>query len=449
MSRSGAHLLACTIGLGVLLWVMEDKTEHQAEAPANRNVEGNDFKRPVPANARVSLRPIKDRFIFGEDVGLCFELRNAGEFPFSFDMGGDYRNATRATRFQVEAIHETGLEAPDPYPDQPCLGGLMWPGHLKPGEKRDHYVPLLDYRRLEKPGRYRVTVSHDFGWSDERRPYPSAETTIEIVEPTLDEAKKLVADIDAAQAEAERRNPTSMVLAYRRLTHPIYLPMLVERARAGSRAPWKRLARCRIPGRQRSSSNYSIGPIRRSRPKWKKRFTSACPTRNSKARCIVKASLAPNMPIRGKYLRDKSWRPEFAPGVRAHARRCLTQKDDNSVFRGAFMLVCVGTHEDLPVILVAFNGAVAKADGKTLKDDEYPRPPFDLAELRRAVQMMLDRGAEVPVIPKTPGEKLLFVDDPNADTIHSWFLHFASPAAILTSHPCRSRPCPACRSSRS
>jgi hypothetical protein len=111
-----------------------------------------------------------------------------------------------------------------------------------------------------------------------------------------------------------------------------------------------------------------------------------------------------------RYLRDRSWRPEFAAAVRAHARRCLARKDDANLYRGAFMLGCVGTVEDLPAVLAGFDVAVAAAQGRTLPEDHYPRPPHVCAEIRRAVQMMIDRGTAIPIAPRTPGERLLFVE---------------------------------------
>ena len=116
-----------------------------------------------------------------------------------------------------------------------------------------------------------------------------------------------------------------------------------------------------------------------------------------------------NVPVR-TYLRDKSWRPEFAAAVRKHARQCLATRDEARLFRGAFMLSCIGTAEDLPDVIAAFDFAVKDAQGKPINPDRYPRPPGACGELRRAAQMLVDRGIPVIDKPESSGEKILFVE---------------------------------------
>jgi hypothetical protein len=114
-------------------------------------------------------------------------------------------------------------------------------------------------------------------------------------------------------------------------------------------------------------------------------------------------------------LRDKSWRPEFAEEVRKHARKCLARRDEASLFRGAFLLSCVGTAEDVPDFIAAVNLAVKEAQGKPLETGRYPRSPSACGELRRAAQMFVERGVPVPNQPTSSGERILFVEKISRD----------------------------------
>ena len=109
------------------------------------------------------------------------------------------------------------------------------------------------------------------------------------------------------------------------------------------------------------------------------------------------------------YLRDKSWRPEFADPVRKHARKCLAKRDEASLFRGAFMLSCVGTAEDLPDFIAAFDFAVKEGQGKPLTGC-YPRRARRVRANCCGRPRCLSTGAFPSVeMPKTSGERILFV----------------------------------------
>jgi WD40 repeat protein len=409
-SPDGSVLATGTGDGSVLLWNLRGakplRFEYASEKEATESgyyAPDTDASKRVPAGARVMLKTAKPRYLLGEEIFVQFELSNVGRRPFTFSTGGDYRGATRHLSYQVEAIHADGEAMPDPNPNQMCFGGLSGGHYLVPGAKYTDTLDLLAYRRLERPGRYRIRASH--GWT------PFGDTTIEVAEPTPEEARAVVEQVEAAEAMAKADNPTvTGVTAWRRLTHPAYLPHLAERARAGSRGALEALGQMPDPGATRAL----IGLLDRPDPAFVADVEQALyyrlPDPELEGKVHRRTIFDSDDSDPRKYLRDRSWRPEFATAVRAHGRWLLSRVDEPRIYRGAFLIGCVGTPEDLPAVLTGFDTAVAEAQGKPLPEDRYPRPPVACAEVRRAVQMLIDRGATVPEAPKTPGEKLLFVE---------------------------------------
>lgn len=366
----------------------------------------------MPPGARVTISTDKKQYFLGESIDLHFVLENVGKTSFSCSRGGDYRGADRHLSYHVEGIHEDGTATPDPNPNQMCMGGLGGEGMLPPGEKISDTLELLAYRRLDRPGKYRITASHGFGWeSTKERPYPKGETTIDILAPTPEQAKKLVDGLDArSKARGDKNDEAHAIRAYVRLTFPVYLPLIVERARAGSYSALLALGRTPDP----EATKVLIESLEHPDPKFVYSVQEALYLRMPDPILDKKVHRrnffdTDNVPER-TYLRDKSWRPEFAVAVHKHARQCLATRDEARLFRDAFMLSCIGTAEDLPDFIAAFDFAVKDAQGKPINPDRYPRPPGAYGELRRAAQMLVDRGIPVINKPKSSGEKILFVE---------------------------------------
>jgi hypothetical protein len=193
--------------------------------------------RPVPDGAKVTLETDRQEYFLGENVLVHFVLENTGAQPFEVDFGGDYRGASRSLRFKVTATDEAGNVAEDPDPNPICFGGLISSRPLKPGEKFIQSLPLMRYRRLVQPGRYTITVKHDFGWKEEgQRKRPVGMTTITLRMPDAAQAENLV-----AKMEKLPENPNSMwgkkteeYADFGCLCQPVYLEPLMRQVRAGN-----------------------------------------------------------------------------------------------------------------------------------------------------------------------------------------------------------------------
>src|SRR5262249_40084876 len=122
--------------------------------------------KPVPRGAKVSLVLDRKTYFLGENVLVHFCVENVGARPFHVSLGGDYRGASRHLRFSVHAFDAEGKDCMDPDASGYYLGGLGHSPEVKPGQKLYETVPLLRYRRIEKPGTYTLRVSHDLGWKE-------------------------------------------------------------------------------------------------------------------------------------------------------------------------------------------------------------------------------------------------------------------------------------------
>ncbi|MCL1921173.1 MAG: hypothetical protein FWG50_08885 [Kiritimatiellaeota bacterium] len=181
-------------------------------------------KTPVPDGARVTLHTERNEYFLGEEVLVRFVLENTGEQPFEAEFGGDYRGASRALRFNVTAVDETGQAAEDPDPSKMRMGGLTGPEKIPAGGAHTNTLALMRYCKIVKPGRYTVRAAHDFGWKEEgERKRPVGETVLTFREPTPDEAAAVVDGLLEADAAD-----------FTLLTHPVYFAPLLRHAKTGS-----------------------------------------------------------------------------------------------------------------------------------------------------------------------------------------------------------------------
>ncbi len=152
---------------------------------------------PVPEGARVTLESDRTNYFLGENILIHFILENTGKETFSAEFGGDYRGASRSLRFLVSAVDEAGHEADDPDPNPMCMGGLMGPQTLKPGQKYIQSLALMRYRKLLHPGRYTITVTHDFGWQEtDARKRPAGKIVLSLQMPDAAQAEEVVSRME-------------------------------------------------------------------------------------------------------------------------------------------------------------------------------------------------------------------------------------------------------------
>jgi hypothetical protein len=366
---------------------------------------------PVPKGAKVSLVVDKKTYFLGENVLVHFCVENVGTEPFPITLGGDYRFASRALSFSVEAIDAKGKDCADPDPSGFCMGGLIHSPTIKPGQKHYESVPLMRYRRIEEPGTYTIRVSHGLGWKEtDDRKIPVAEATITFVRPTEEQARKVIEeayalDKDSGGTSGGRRKPFA---DFSVLRDPVYLPILMERAKDGCEKALEGIGSIATP-------QATEALIRLADHENAAFALQAVRTLNYR---LPDPLLAGELPVRNVFHNEqvdarswyvsRSWRPRFGDDVRALARKLLAKDDQDSVKCGGFMLQAVGRKEDLPALTRALDRAVAEAARAPIEKGLYPRPRGACQELMRAARMLAARGIPAPVDLKTPGEALVF-----------------------------------------
>jgi hypothetical protein len=365
----------------------------------------------VPAGARLTLLLDKDTYFLGENVLVHLCVENTGPEPFTVSLGGDYRGASRATRFHVLGTDEQGREVPDPDPYPMNMGGLGYSRELKQGDKHFSSLPLLRYRRFEKPGVFRLRVGHDFGWNeDDPSKHPTATATIRFVMPDEKQARQVVAQMyqlpkDHGGTAGQRREPYA---DFSTLIYPVYLPILTERACAGDEPALTAIGHMPTPEATREL-------IRLLGHKDAAFARAALKTLNNRLPDpALENKIGKRNPFefdhlyRRRWLVEKSWQAEFAPDVLKVGRELLRKTDVESLQCGAYIVECLGTAEELRLLGKALDCAAAAAREMPREKGIYPRPRGACQELTRAARLLGQRGAAVGEAPKTGGELILF-----------------------------------------
>ncbi len=365
----------------------------------------------IPKGVKLSLELDKDRYFLGENVLIHLCVENTHPEPFTIDMGGDYRGSPRHLRFRVLATDEQGKEVPDPDPNPMCMGGLSYSKEIKMNEKHFESLRLLRYRRFERPGTYKLTVSHDFGWGErDTSKLPTATATITFVMPNEKQALQVVEEMaklpkDTGGSAGKRREPFA---DFATLIYPVYLGPLARLADAGDYRAFE-----------------GIGSM--PRPEATKELIRLLDHKDAKIARVALKTLTMRLPDPAlenkigkrnpfefdylhhrRWLVEHSWKPEFAPAVRKAAQVVLKKPDVESLQCGAYILECLGTADDAALLVTALDQSIAGL--KALKREEgiYPRPRGACQELVRAARLMAQRGVRPKADPKSAGELVVF-----------------------------------------
>jgi hypothetical protein len=408
LHKPGHLLMFC----GLFVWLGGITQIMAAPEDNNRISSSTAGKAPAQYKARASFE--KAKYFLGENAMLNFSIENTSRDPITLDTGGDYRGTVRATRFQVKAVAEDGSIAPDPHPDAAlyCQGGLGGGQKLNPSQRASFSVSLGLYARIEKPGKYKVSVSHDFGWGLAEGKRPTGTTEVEFVAPSCAEARKLVEEIykeEQMKAVAGRDDAYDDV---RSLSYPVYLQPLLDKIGHGN-------------SREAESAVKGIGGI--AGVDATKALLNIAGGNNKKLALLASRELAMRLPdpeLKGDlprrnifevsydpertHLVKTSWQDSFAPAVRELGKKLLNSADKEEQPLGAFMLQCVGDASSSKSVVSALDAAIKKSKTLPFESYVYPRPRGNVAELIRTASVLADRG-NVSENPQSPGECALYM----------------------------------------
>jgi hypothetical protein len=317
----------------------------------------------------------------------------------------------------------------DPNPVQWDMGGMSPSATLTNGAVWFEQVWLARYCLFEEPGVYTVRVFHDLGWGEKKAPDPrEVSATITLKRPTPEEARKVVDDMFAA---LKYSGPTwgkksEPMADFSVLRDPVYLPVLMERARAGSLEGLRGVASIAAPEATaalvqflRPGADRPLAPVEawRGHGLWLPSSAEVKTLALSAALLLQERLpwLEPKKPSpfgadtpRQEQLRG-TWRAEFALPVRAFALRLLTETNRDAFLIAARQLDSLGRPEDLPASLAALDRAVAGTTNGFRADQGYPEPVSACAALAGVCHRLAPSDQAFPSEPATPGRKLLYL----------------------------------------
>lgn len=325
-------------------------------------------KLPVPAGVAVSLK-LPEKVRLGDAIPGAFTVTNTGAEPLEISTGGDYRGSGFPLRLKVRVTDSQGKVLPDESVNLPGFGGMMGSQKIEPGGSFDIKFPLAGYVAFPGAGIYTMEACHDLGWIvDEARPHPVAKASIEITMPTAEEIAARVRDLCSGGDEWERRFQLD------KLRHGIFLPALLQEARAGH-----------------ANAMRGIAGIRGAAA-----FEALLGLLEHPSADVIKAAgtaLRSRVPSPGQVDGFPDWDPKFREPLLNAALRMLRSKEAAIVELGASFIQAQGDAAQAEALLEATQAAL---DGpwefRSGKGANTLDPPVPLRGLIHAIDALRSRG---------------------------------------------------------
>ncbi len=375
----------------------------------------------IPTDVTISLEARKNEYFLGENILMDYRVsyKGDGTVTVGFGTGVDDNQlcAAVANNRAGDIVPQCRLK---------CSSGGHGGRVLRRGDTMTFTIPVMRYCAFEKPGRYRVRVIAHLGWSNDRsvaeletRPASDprwAETTVDLVMPDADQARKVVTQMRGeARGVPERFYPKDGnrgvpdYADFSCLRYPVYLPILRELAegREGYTNVLAGIANTRGPEATRELGRLLKHPDTAFVLNVAGALSERLPEPEEavqRVRCI------PNhiQDIDPQFGKD-SWQAEFSVPVRDFATAAIRVKYPEWVRCGAFMLEAVGTANDMPAIISAIDATVPLAGTRGGFQDEEPLDPDcpmrqACEDLVFAAEAIAYRGALPLLEPRTSGE---------------------------------------------
>jgi len=364
----------------------------------------------TPVDARVELGLDRPSFFLGENVLIHYCVRNVSLFPMKIAIGGDYRGSSRSLRFEFAVTNERGDLMPDPDPSGFGLGGLGGTPVIAAGERWCQSLPLARYARIDEPGAYSISVTHDLGWPPGTAPVGRAD--VRLVQPTPDEAEAVVAAMEQLPPRAGV-NMTGRLddpyADFSALRYGVFLEPLARRVAGGSVAAVSGVGAIPTP----EATLLLIELLRHSDPDVSRasarQLSTRLPEPAPETGLPRRNPLADDPRDPRRYLRDRSWRMDFVPDVRAAARRLLGFEDLDSMIAGALLAQSVGQPGDAAALAAALDALIAQTVAGAFDPKSYPQPRDAAQELLHAAQALLARGHPLPLLAVTPADAMFIL----------------------------------------
>jgi hypothetical protein len=297
-------------------------------------------------------------------------------------------------RFKVTATNEQGNAADDPEPSQNCFGGMSSHPTLKPGEKFVESLPLMRYCQIVQPGRYAIRATHDFGWLEGERKWPTGETTVTFRMPSPAEAEEVVARMEALPADPDRTfgRRSRDYADFSCLCQPIYLEPLMRRARNGNRNVLESITWMATPDATAGLIELSASSDRKLALDAAQDLDQRLPDPGLQATGGF-GGFGPFTKDVRRHLVQRSWDAKFAPSVRALATNFLARSETGEMATGAFMVQAVGTTAEAAAVTSALGRALEPlVSPRRNPNDDILDQPEPVRELISAMGALHSRG---------------------------------------------------------
>lgn len=363
----------------------------------------------------------KEQYFLGENVLLHYRVSNNGEEPFTITTGGDSATeARRPLRFKVFAMRGDGTLVRDPYPQAGCMGGPLMSQEIKPGQSFRLSLPLMRYCDFETGGKFRVFVYHDLGWDvyDQGLPNelpqgeylaPVVETQIDLVMPNAEQARQVI-----ERAIQLPRDPDYPFLTnahdyadFTTLRYPVYLPILKELTQQGDeRGLLATTAIGEIATPEATSALIELlehpNPVVAADAQQKLLYRVPHP--QAAERRDWSSAWA------RKYRFSKhAWKDEHRAQAMELSWKLLEAEDRESLLAGANVLFCLGEKEEFPRLLKIIDRVLTDLALDDREQLVHWRADTASGSVIEAGWQLVERGAESPLEPETPGELALFM----------------------------------------
>jgi hypothetical protein len=421
-----------TVRVAFVAWAGGEEPSARAQSnPVTITIVGQQaIQEPQPpAGARVTLLLDRPEFLLGENITVCYRLENAGREPLRYEKGGHYPTLRRNDGYAITMtpIDAEGKEIGkplEPVPEPISHGGPVGHWELKPGEVYQQTLYLPRYVRLDQPGRYRLRIVNRDRLSqfiDRGRPsaapiFSAGETTITLRVPTPQEAREVYERMKKlpqgpVAGIGERRD--APIADFEALIHPVYLPILRERALAGDRESLLGLGKMWTPEANAAVIDVIEGALAKDDldlalaayhqvcgmpdPRWYPGFYPD-----------AKAHETPEAAAKREFV-ARTWRPQFALTLRRLAGRLA--RDPKSVGLEEIGRICesVGAAADMPELALAYSKSIATTKTLPFETQQYFRPRGSAYIYRFAARELIKRGAQVSRNPQTPGEAAVYL----------------------------------------
>ena len=287
----------------------------------------------------------------------------------------------------------------DPHPQQRNMGGLSPAADLAPGKVWYEKVLPTRYRKLDRPGVYQIEVFHDLGWGERRQDDPRVQTyELTLKEPDAATAKVVIEKMRKLLQHGgdtwgkKGKGSADPTL----LTHPVYLPFLVE---AGDIQAVKGISRMDAPAAteallslMKSENDFVVawagfGVAHRIPPAY--------------GSAGVGSSFWPHG--RPPALTN-TWEVAFSATAREQALQLLTRNSLRSIVSASGILMQLGGQADLPVLIRELDDVFDLIGQPVAKADRYHHPRWALHEGQKALEHLATRGNALAAAPESPAE---------------------------------------------